>query len=208
MTPSRKTLVLPLAGLLLVGAAGAAVAASSPSPSPGGGSVAPAADPSPSAGTTTTPDDPADPGTLPARGFLHEDGLLDDLLDALVADGTITADQRQAIVDALAAERDARIAEAQERAEQLRSFLEDGAITQEEFDQLPEDSRLRELAGIMDDGQITTEELRSLGGFGGRGHGFGPGRGFGPGVGPGFGPGFGPDWDKDPMPTPSATPGS
>jgi hypothetical protein len=207
MTPSRKTLVLPLAGLLLVGAAGAAMAASSPSPSVGTGTVTPAVDPSPSAGTTTTP---TDPGVPPDRGFLREDGILSDVLDSLVTDGTITADQQQAILDALTAERDARIAQARADADQLRSFLEDGVITQEEFDQLPADSRLRELAGIMDDGQITTDELRALGGA------FGFGRG-GHGFGHGFGPG-GPGWDKDgdgnpdatpaPVPTPSPTTGS
>jgi hypothetical protein len=188
VTLTRKTLVLPLAGALLVGAAGAVAAASSdPAAGGSGTTVVPAADPSASPATDAT-----DPTTRPAGPWLREDGILDDVLDGLVADGTLTADQQQAILDALVAERDARIARAQQHREQLRTFLEDGVIAQEEFDQLPEDSRLRDLAGIMDDGQITTDELRGLGGFGGfggRGHGFG--RGFGPGMGPG------PMWDLE-----------
>ena len=164
--------------------------------------MTPAAEsPTPTASTDTT--------TKPEHAFgLREDGILNEVLDDLVTDGTITEDQQQAILDALTAERDARVAEAQERADQLRSFLEDGVITQEEFDQLPEDSRLRQLADVMDDGQITTEELQAIGGglFGGRGHGHGFGPGFGPkpwdGTQDGTDDGSGSD--VEPAPTPSA----
>ncbi len=77
--------------------------------------------------------------------------------------------------------------------EQLRTFLEDGVISQQEFDQLPEDSRLRQLTTLMDDGQITSDELRGL--FGGRGgHG-----------GHGFRGGFGGGMPKDGA-APSASP--
>ena len=79
-----------------------------------------------------------------------KDTALTDVLDKLVADGTITEDQQQAILDAVQAEREpgspsARPAGgAQAQREQL-GFLADGVITQEEFDQLPADSPLRQL---------------------------------------------------------------
>jgi competence protein ComGC len=128
-----------------------------------------------------------------------KDTLLTDVLDDLVADGTITADQKTAILDALAAERAARMTERQQAAQQLRDFLSDGVITQDEFDQLPDDSALKQLTTLMDDGQITTDELRALGrGFLG---GFGGMRGFGHGFGKGGG------WlAPDASPSPSASP--
>jgi polyhydroxyalkanoate synthesis regulator phasin len=162
----QKTLVLPLAALLVVGAAGAVLAVSTDPSSGDAGAVVPAVEsPSPSA--------------APGWGKSIEDTALADVLDDLVSKGTITAAQKTAILDALVAEKEARRAERQAHREQMRTFLADGVITQQEFDQLPEDSPLRQAAGLMDDGQITTDELRSLGrGFGkGGGHGFGRGGG-------------------------------
>jgi len=185
---TRTTIVVPLAALLLVGAAGAVLATGGSPAAPG--AVAPAA-------ASPTPSAPS--GTTMRPAF--KDSLLSDVLDDLVAKGTITAEQRTAITDALDAARTARHEEAQARMEQLRTFLSDGVITQEEFDQLPEDSRLRQLTTLMDDGQITSDELRGL--FGGRGG--GGGRGFGGGHGFGGGP-FG--LDDDAAPSASPTTGS
>jgi polyhydroxyalkanoate synthesis regulator phasin len=163
-----KTLVLPLAGLLIVGAAGAVMATSSSTPSSGTDTtVVPAAEsasPAPSAATTAEP----------------KDTVLSDVLDDLVTKGTIDSSQRTAILDAVTAERTARREARQAAREQLKSFLADGQITQAELDQLPADSPLRTLTSLMDDGKITTDELRTLGrGFLGRGHGFGKGGIFG-----------------------------
>lgn len=174
MKLSKSTLVVPLAGLLLIGAAGAVAATSGPVRDDADPvAAAPSATPSASSGATT--------GEVDVR-----DTALSDVLDDLVADGTINESQKTAILDALAAERTARREEREARREQLQGFLEDGVITQEEFDQLPEDSALRTLTTLMDDGQITTDELRTLGrgllggpmggpmggGRGGHGHGF------------------------------------
>jgi len=177
---SKTTLVIPLVGvLLLVGAASVLAAASTTPSSEPIVVAAPSASPS------------ASPETEPLRE--RDDTLLTDVLDDLVTKGTITGAQKTAITDALAAARQERIDTAKANAEQLRSFLEDGVITQEEFDQLPDDSRLRQIAGIMDDGQITSDEVRGLvRGFGGRG---------GHGV-----RGFGGSWGTDKDATPSATP--
>ena len=171
MKRNRTTLVLPLAGLLVVAGAGAVLATSGDGGSTTGTVVIPAAEsasPDAGSGTTITPDQTPDK---------PKDTVLTDVLDDLVANGTITESQKTAILDGLAAERTARREAAQAQRQQLREFLADGQITQEELDQLPEDSPLRQLTGVMDDGRITTDELRGLGrgfGFGfGHGHGFG-----------------------------------
>ncbi|HEX5828047.1 MAG TPA: hypothetical protein VFY23_11030 [Candidatus Limnocylindrales bacterium] len=174
MKVNRATLVLPLAGLLVVGGAGAVLATSGDVATGGTDTVVPAAEsPSPDAGTTTP---------------TMKDTALTSVLDDLVADGTITASQKTAILDALAAERTARHEARQAEREQVQGFLSDGVITQSEFDQLPEDSRIRQLEDLLPNGGITTDELAALRGFGGRG-----GHGGGHGGGKWFGGGMGPD---------------
>jgi polyhydroxyalkanoate synthesis regulator phasin len=113
--------------------------------------------------------DPASAPTVGGRGVEVLEGVLDDL----VADGTITQAQADKIVAAVEAEKDAIQAEREKNRELVKTFLEDGKITQEELDQLPEDHPLRQLESLMDDGVITQEELQSLRPFGGRGHGHG-----------------------------------
>jgi len=197
-----STVVVPLAVVLLVGAAGAVLATSAPPSTttatgvPAEATATPGATtaPAPTTGPTTTPG-PTDPSPGPAtgpdagkafRGDL-DDTALNAALDKLVAAGTITADQKQAILDAVKAERQARVADRQAQRDalkaqrdQIRGFLSDGQITQDELDQLPADSPLRQLTSLMADGKITIDELRQVGRglfFGGRGHGprtFGP----------------------------------
>jgi hypothetical protein len=173
-----KTLVIPVAGLLVVLGAGAVLASTAASPAASGGAAVQPAAASASPGASGAP--------APKREF--KDQALTSVLDDLVAKGTITAAQKQAILDGLQAEREQRIADAKARMEALRAqaekvkeFLADGQITQQELNQLPADSPLRQLTNLMDDGKITTDELRSIGrgwfgGFG-RGHGFGWGKG-------------------------------
>lgn len=145
-----KTLVLPIAGLLLVGAAGAVMATSGPAATAGANAVVPAAE-----AATPAPSAAANPAI--------KDTLLSDVLDRLVTKGTITAAQKTAILDALGAERAARRTERQQARQQLRSFLADGQITQDELNQLPADSPLRKLTSLMADGKITVAELRDIG---------------------------------------------
>jgi hypothetical protein len=185
MQLSKTTVGIPLAGLLLIGAAGAVAATTGePAPDTAITLAAPSATPAPSAGTTVTP-------------VAKQDTVLSDVLDGLVAKGTITAAQQTAIEDAVAAERTARQQARQAAREQLQGFLADGVITKAEFDQLPADSPLRTATTLMDDGQITTQELQSLG------HGFGLGRG-----GHGHGPHDATDDDTTPAPTPSPSAGT
>lgn len=180
----NKTLGIPLAGLLLVGAAGAVLATTGSPTGTGSGSVVPAAasaSPAPSAATTP----------------VQKDTALSDVLDQLVTKGTISSSQKAAILDAVTAERQARQTERRAARQQLRDFLSDGVITQDELNKLPADSPLRQLTNLMADGKITTDELRSLGRgvlgeLGGRGfgaHGPGHGRMFGgQGANPGASP--------------------
>lgn len=215
-----STVVVPLAVVLLVGAAGAVLATSNPSPAGNAGAQAeetasPGATtaPAPTTAPTNAPAGPSSgPSGFPARPFPGaglDDTALKTALDKLVATGTITASQEQAILDAVTAERQARAQERQAQRQalqaqrdQIRTFLADGQITQDELDQLPADSPLRQLTNLMSDGKITIDELRQLGrdlfpglglGGGGRGHGFGL---FGPWKGglqnPGVNPGASP----------------
>ena len=156
-----KTLVLPLAALMVVGAAGAVFAATG-NPAPAGqDTVIPAADATPAPAASTAP------------APVAKDSLLSDVLDGLVTKGTITGTQKTAILDALATERTARRTLKQQERQQLKDFLADGVITQDELDQLPADSPIRKLTGILDDGKITVDELRGVqrGLLGGRGPG-------------------------------------
>ena len=162
--------ILPLAGLLLVAGAGAVLA--TPDDAPAQAPAAPAA-----ASPTPDPSAPAAPWKE------RTDTALEDALDGLVTDGTITADQKTKILAAVAAERTARMEQRQADRQVLKDALADGEITQAELDKLSEDHPLRQATDLMADGKITADELRALGrGFkggmdGGRGHGMGGGMG-------------------------------
>jgi polyhydroxyalkanoate synthesis regulator phasin len=170
-----KTLVIPVAGLLMVLGAGAVLASTSSSPAANGTTVAPAAE-SPSASPA------ASPKVRPLKAA--QDQTLTTVLDDLVAKGTITAAQEKAIQDGLTAERAKQQAERKAKmdalraqAQQLKDFMSDGQLTQDELNKLPADSPFRKLTTLMADGKITTDELKSIGrgfgGFGGFGRGFG-----------------------------------
>ena len=147
----------------------------------------------------------ASPAASPKAGVkrLAQDQTLTTVLDDLVAKGTITAAQQKAITDGLAAERarlqaerKAKMDALKAQAQQLKDFMSDGQLTQDELNKLPADSPFRKLTNLMADGKITTDELKSIGrGFGGFGRGFGFGH---------FGKG---DKHDDASPAPSATTG-
>jgi hypothetical protein len=175
-----KTVAIPLVGALLLIGTSAVVASTSAQPAGTPDTVplvAPTQAPLPSAGTTIKP--------------MKDDTALTDALDSLVTKGTITAAQKTAILDAVAAERTARRTQRQADRAQMQQFLADGVITKEEFDKLPADSPLRQMTTLMDDGKITADELRGLRGMmgGGRGgHGRGGGMWGGMGQGPNASP--------------------
>jgi hypothetical protein len=135
-----KAIVLPIASAaLVVAGAGAVLAATAPGASPSVIASAPAASPAAS--------------SAPVAPYLTS------VLDGLVAKGTITASQEQAIVDAWVAKREELRAERSE----LRSFLADGVLTADELAQLPADSPLQQLKPLMTNGQITVAQLRQIG---------------------------------------------
>lgn len=100
-------------------------------------------------------------------------GFLERVVDELVVEGTIEEEDAGAVLSAVEEE----IQEFREdhpdfrtrrhllrKGARIGALLDDGGITQEEYDSLPEDSRLREIdiGDTLDDGLITPEELRSI----------------------------------------------
>lgn len=191
----KRLIWLPVAGFLLV--AGAAVAAAAPS-------IASTAEefikgPGAAAGSqVTVPDQVAgDQDPFRLRGV----GLLEEVLADLVSQGVITQEQSDAIVEAMTAKADEYRAEMEAQRDQMRQnweliegFMEDGVITQDEVNQLPEGSHFRQMFNsIAEDGQLNVDEL------GGLGPGFGPGFGHGRGHhGPGMWDDPSTDTDSDP----------
>ncbi len=121
----------------------------------------------------TAADTTLDATTRPERP--ERGAILDEVLDGLVADGTLDQSQADAVVSALEAKR----AELEERFGErpprmgphrrgvLRGLLADGVITADEIAALPEDHPLRNGEGPLaelldDDGQITREELEAF----------------------------------------------
>ena len=174
----RRLIWLPVAGFLLI--AGAAVATAAPTvldraqaALQGATATDPASTPAPSdPGATAAPDQPQ--GPLGIRGAAAQD-ILNEVLAKLVADGTITQAQADAITNGVKdklAERQATLQELrkqwQETATKLKTFLEDGVITQAEIDTLPADSPLRiAFDSIAEDGQVTLDQLKNFLPFGG-----------------------------------------
>ena len=117
----------------------------------------------------TEQQDTTDQQDRPDRG-----AIFDEVLEGLVADGTIDSGQADAIKEAFEAKRDEIVEEFGPRTERgrgfhrgaLRGLLADDVITQAEIDALPEDHPLRTgdspLSELLeDDGQITRAELEA-----------------------------------------------
>ncbi|MDK1019402.1 MAG: hypothetical protein QGD89_08375 [Actinomycetota bacterium] len=99
-------------------------------------------------------------------------GILDEVLGTLVADGTLTRDQADAVKDALGAKRAELKESFGDRREQrarghrirarVEEWLEDGVITPDELSQLPQDAPIfaddGPLADALEDGVITQAE--------------------------------------------------
>ncbi|MGH8944634.1 MAG: hypothetical protein ACRDVL_00600 [Acidimicrobiia bacterium] len=100
--------------------------------------------------------------------------FLQRVLDQLVAEGTIEGEDAEAVLSAVEEE----LAELREQHPELAhprrhllrngarigALLDDGGISQEEYQSLPEDSRLRDIdiGDALNDGLITPEELREI----------------------------------------------
>jgi hypothetical protein len=185
----KRLIWLPIAGFLLI--AGATVAAAAPSLVDSARGLIGTTGQAASGAITVSDSTVAHPGQ----------DLLTQVLADLVANGTITQAQSDAITTGLQDAMTAKQAEMQVRRDLIQGFVADGVITQDEINQLPADDPLRvAFDSIANDGQITLDQLRGLG------PGFGPMHD-GPGMhdrGPG-GRWFGPDPDTDS--NPPASPG-
>jgi len=203
----RRLIWLPVAGFLLVAGAAIAAAASAPSATPTQLANEDAASPAPTAvATPATANDQNTHGSRPdwahGRNFPGAQAdLLDQVLADLVKAGTITQAQSDAITNGLEQAITDQQAQAEQQRQQLQQqwtqiqgFLQDGAITQAEVDQLPANSPFRQVFdSIAKNGQVTLDQLRQLrlgpGGLGGPGMpgpgGHGHGHGWGPGMAPG-----------------------
>jgi polyhydroxyalkanoate synthesis regulator phasin len=87
---------------------------------------------------------------------------IEEVLDELVADKTLTQEQADAVISALEAKRDEFVAEREQLRERLQEFWEDDQLTQEEIDQLPEWHRWSEMTDLLEDGVITRDELGEI----------------------------------------------
>lgn len=87
---------------------------------------------------------------------------IQEVLDDLVADDTLTQDQADAVIDALIEKRDEVKAEREQLREMIDEFWSDDQLTQEEIDQLPDGHPWSRLSELLDDGVITRDELSEL----------------------------------------------
>lgn len=123
--------------------------------------------------TAQESDEPA----IEQRDRPHRGAILEETLSELVADGTITQAQADAITDALAAKAEAHKAEREENREQrqavrdqFRSAIEDGVIDSAELAELqaalPDGHWLNNpdspAAPYLQDGELTSDELSQL----------------------------------------------
>lgn len=97
----------------------------------------------------------------------HRHGaFLQEVLDDLVAEGTISQEQADAITDALKAKAEELKAEKDELRQLIAGFLEDGVITSDELAQLPEDHIFNDpdgpFADALADGELTKDEIAAV----------------------------------------------
>ena len=142
----RRLIWLPVAGFLLI--AGAAAATAAPTVLDRAQAALQAEPVPPRATLPSSGTQPGDTHPFVLKGVAED--VLNEVLSDLVADGTITQKQADAITNGIKTEIADRHAELeklrqqwQETRDQLKTFLEDGVITQDEIDTLPADNPLR-----------------------------------------------------------------
>jgi hypothetical protein len=140
---ANKVLAAVVAGGILVGAGLVASAVSSPS----------------TAAAQEGTDEKQSDGPIP-----RVMGLLEEVLDDLVGDDTITQAQADAIIEATEAKASEVRAELRENRELLEGLLDDGVITEEEASRLPDDHFLLDdrFDEAWEDGELSVEDLRGL----------------------------------------------
>ncbi|HZD23919.1 MAG TPA: SHOCT domain-containing protein [Acidimicrobiia bacterium] len=96
--------------------------------------------------------------------ILHDFGLLGEVLDDFVDDGTISQDQADAIVEAVEDRAVELREERRSTLEKLGELLDDGVITEEEASELGEDNFLfsERFDEAWEDGELSADELGGL----------------------------------------------
>lgn len=119
-------------------------------------------------GTAQALEETDDPG--PAGSFPRVLRLLDEVLDDLVADDTLTQEQADSVSEAAAEKAEDVVSDIREHRREWRPFargfrfgalLDDGGIDQEEYDALPDRHPMKDLdmSEQLADGVITPDEL-------------------------------------------------
>ena len=114
----------------------------------------------------------ADTETTSPRAEARQE-VMAEVLSGLVADGTLTQAQADAVsaafeskAEEIRAEREARREERKAERELIQGFLEDDVISSDELSQLSDDHPLNDpdgpFADAAADGQITREELQEI----------------------------------------------
>ncbi len=97
------------------------------------------------------------------RPHHRHSAILEEVLEDLVASGTIDQGQADAITEALVAKAESLRAERDEVRELIESFLDDDVITEDELAQLPDDHPFNNpdgwFAGALKDGQLTRAQI-------------------------------------------------
>lgn len=88
----------------------------------------------------------------------HKGERLAGLLDEMVSDGVITAEQAEAITEWLENKREEARAEREALREAFEAAWDDGVLTEDEAAQFPFFERLEAIEGLWADGQVTQEE--------------------------------------------------
>ena len=126
------------------------------------------------------PDTPQDETEATGRFLRPALGFLQEVLDDLISDGTLTDEQAAAVVDGVEAKAQELIEEHGDIRERLRdgrghwgpfknglrfgALLDEGGIDQDEYDGLDEDHPLKQVdvTEYLEDGTITPDELRQV----------------------------------------------
>lgn len=106
----------------------------------------------------TTPDT----DTSVAAPLGHQGERLTGLLDEMVQDGVITAEQAESITEWLENKRDEVQAEREAHREAFEEAWSDGILTAEEAAQFPFFERLEAVEELWADGEVTQEEWDSF----------------------------------------------
>lgn len=105
-------------------------------------------------------------GEVSDRPHNRQNAILEEVLEDLVASGTIEQEQADAITEALVVKAESIRAQRQEVRDLIRGSLEDGVMTEDELAQLPDDHPFNDpdgsFAEALQDGELTRAEIAQV----------------------------------------------